>query len=303
MQLNETTLAVLKNFATIQPNIVLSEGAVVKTIAEAKNVMAVANLDQSFDKSVGIYNLDEFLAVLGLVDAPELAFGDDFVTVADSTGRSSIKYFYSDASILTSPAKDIPMPEAEVTFTLDAGTLNRVRRAAAALGHEKMTITAAWRFYAFVVGFFLCLVDFILDAQGVHLVNAIQNQFFHRIQFAGQGHLVGGTHPNIVQKVFVISLCQTLVGFQKLTHQGFAFFHWPIAGVQIWMVKLGQISKGGLDFVLRNLASSISEPKHCVGGSPWTRVATGEGRTVPLLILLPCWKGIPMIDHFLSGRT
>lgn len=143
MQLNENTLAVLKNFATIQPNIVLSEGAVVKTIAEAKNVMAVANLDQSFDKSVGIYNLDEFLAVLGLVDAPELSFGDDFVTVADSSGRSSVKYFYSDTSILTSPAKDIPMPEAEVTFTLDAGTLNRVRRAAAALGHEKMTITAA----------------------------------------------------------------------------------------------------------------------------------------------------------------
>ena len=142
MQLTDTTLAVLKNFATIQPNVVLNEGNVVKTIAEAKNVMAVANLDQSFDKSVGIYNLDEFLSVLGLVDSPELTFGDEFVKVSDSTGRSSVKYFYSDASILTSPAKDIPMPEAEVRFTLDEATLNRVRRAAAALGHEKMTITA-----------------------------------------------------------------------------------------------------------------------------------------------------------------
>lgn len=142
MQLTDTTMAVLKNFATIQPNVVLNEGNVVKTIAEAKNVMAVANLDQSFDKSVGIYNLDEFLSVLGLVDSPELSFGDEFVKVSDSTGRSSVKYFYSDASILTSPAKDIPMPEAEVRFTLDEATLNRVRRAAAALGHEKMTITA-----------------------------------------------------------------------------------------------------------------------------------------------------------------
>ena len=142
MQLTDNTLAVLKNFATIQPNVVLNEGNVVKTIAEAKNVMAVANLDQSFDKTVGIYNLDEFLSVLGLVDSPELAFGDEFVKVSDSTGRSSVKYFYSDASILTSPAKDIPMPEAEVRFTLDEATLNRVRRAAAALGHEKMTITA-----------------------------------------------------------------------------------------------------------------------------------------------------------------
>jgi hypothetical protein len=142
MQLNDNTMAVLKNFASIQPNIVLSEGNTVKTIAEAKNVMAVAKLDQEFSSTVGIYNLDEFLAVLGLVDTPELAFGDEFVTVSDSTGRSSVKYFYSDQSILTSPAKDIPMPDAEVKFTLDLATLNKVRRAAGALGHEKMTITA-----------------------------------------------------------------------------------------------------------------------------------------------------------------
>ena len=142
MQLNDETLAVLKNFASIQPNVVLNEGNVVKTIAEAKNVMAVATLGQTFDKSVGIYNLDEFLSVLGLVDDPDLAFHDDFVTVQSGSGRSNVKYFYSDPSILTSPAKDIPMPEAEVKFTLDEATLNKIRRAAGALGHEKMTITA-----------------------------------------------------------------------------------------------------------------------------------------------------------------
>ena len=141
MQLNDNTLAILKNFASIQPNIILSEGNVVKTIAEAKNVMSVATLDQSFDKEVGIYNLDEFLAVLGLVDTPDLKFGDDFVTVADSNGRSKVKYFYSDPGVLTFPAKDIPMPDAEVTFDLDDATLTRIRKAAAALGHEKMTIT------------------------------------------------------------------------------------------------------------------------------------------------------------------
>jgi len=142
MQLSDTTLAVLKNFASIQPNVVLNEGNVVKTIAEAKNVMAVATLDQSFDKEVGIYNLDEFLSVLGLVDSPDLNFHDDFVTVQSGAGRSQVKYFYSDPSILTSPAKDIPMPEAEVKFTLDEATFKKVLRAAGALGHEKMTITA-----------------------------------------------------------------------------------------------------------------------------------------------------------------
>lgn len=142
MQLSDNTLAVLKNFASIQPNVVLNEGNVVKTIAEAKNVMAVATLDQSFDKEVGIYNLDEFLSVLGLVDSPDLNFHDDFVTVQSSAGRSQVKYFYSDTSILTSPAKDIPMPDAEVNFTLSEETLKKILRAAGALGHEKMTITA-----------------------------------------------------------------------------------------------------------------------------------------------------------------
>ena len=143
MKLNDSTMAVLKNFATIQPNIILTEGNVIRTIAEAKNVMAVANLEQSFDKTVGIYELDQFLAVLGLVDDPDLEFNDEFVTVQSGAGLSSVKYFYSDANILTSPTKDIPMPEAEVKFTLSESTLNRVRRAAAALSHEKMTITAS----------------------------------------------------------------------------------------------------------------------------------------------------------------
>ena len=140
MQLNDNTLAVLKNFATIQPNIILSEGNVVKTIAEAKNVMSVATLDQTFDKDVGIYNLDEFLAVLGLVDTPELDFGDDYVTIKDSSGRSKVKYFYSDPDMLTSPSKDINLPEFEVKFVLDNGTLGRIKRAAQALGHNEISI-------------------------------------------------------------------------------------------------------------------------------------------------------------------
>ena len=142
MQLNETTMEVLKNFASIQKNLLITEGDTVKTIADAKNVMAVAKLNQSFDRSFGIYDVDQFLSALGLVDDPTLDLGDRYVTVKDSSGRSSVKYFYSDADILTTVSKDIPMPESEVRFKLDEATLGRVRRAAGTLGHEKMTITA-----------------------------------------------------------------------------------------------------------------------------------------------------------------
>lgn len=142
MKLTENTMSVLKNFASIQRNIVLCEGDVVKTIAETKNVMAVAKLDQSFDKQVGLYDLEEFLNLIGLVDTCDLEWREEFVKLSDASGRSSVKYFYSDPDILTAPPKDINIPECEVKFELDDSTLSRIRRAASALGHEKVSITA-----------------------------------------------------------------------------------------------------------------------------------------------------------------
>ena len=43
--------------------------------------------------------------------------------------------------MLTSPGKTINMPEAEVNFVLDTDTLSKVKRAAAALGHDEISIT------------------------------------------------------------------------------------------------------------------------------------------------------------------
>ena len=142
MELTEKALTVLKNFATINPNIVLTQGNTIKTISEAKNVLATASLDVEFPKTVGIYDLNEFLSVLSLIDSPLLSFSDDnYVKISDLSLRTQVKYFYSDISMLTVPSKDIIMPEAEVTFTLDRDTLSRVKRAASVLGHTEMSLS------------------------------------------------------------------------------------------------------------------------------------------------------------------
>ena len=144
MELSEKALTVLKNFATINPNIVLTQGNTIKTISEAKNVLATASLDVKFPKTVGIYDLNEFISVLSLIDSPLLSFSDDnYVKISDLSLRTQVKYFYSDISMLTVPSKDIIMPEAEVTFTLDRDTLSRVKRAASVLGHTEMSLSVA----------------------------------------------------------------------------------------------------------------------------------------------------------------
>jgi len=141
MELNENTLNVLKNFSTINPNLIINEGGKLKTVSESKTILAEANLDQMFPKQFGIYDVGEFLSVLNLVDGPRLRFEDTHVVIGDRTGRAFIKYWYCAPEMLTTPQKDITMPECELTFQLDEDTLNKIKKASSVLGHGQVSIS------------------------------------------------------------------------------------------------------------------------------------------------------------------
>ncbi len=140
MELNDGTLSVLKNFSGINQNILIKQGSTLRTISEARTVLARASVKEQFPKNFGIYDLNEFIGVLSLVDTPRLKFDDNYVTIGDSTGRSKVKYFFSAEEMLTTPQKDITMPDADVKFVLTNDTLNKLKRAAAALGHSEVSI-------------------------------------------------------------------------------------------------------------------------------------------------------------------
>lgn len=142
MKVSELTLQTLKNFATINPNFVAKGGTSVSTIAEAKNIIANAEVDIDLPSEFAIYDLNEFLGVLGLVDEPQITFNGKSCTISDSSGRSSIEYYFSDPDMLTKSEKELIMPEAEITFDLDQATLGRIKRASGALGHENVRVTS-----------------------------------------------------------------------------------------------------------------------------------------------------------------
>lgn len=140
MELSSRTIDILRNFASINPNIVVSQGNTLKTMSIAKNLVAKAVIEESFPTTFGIYDLSEFLSVIGLVDNPTIDFGDNNVSVRDGSGLSSVRYFYSDPEMLTSPKKDIVMPSTDVQFLLTNETLGKIKRAASALGHDEINI-------------------------------------------------------------------------------------------------------------------------------------------------------------------
>jgi hypothetical protein len=146
MQLSETTMAVLKNYAAINSNIMISEGNTLMTIAEAKNILSSATINETFSQNLAIYDLNEFLGVMGLVDEPRLAFEEQSVTINDSTGRSKVRYYFTNPEMVTTPSQKMidnarGMNDHEITFTLSQEDLNKLKKASSALGHTSMRIS------------------------------------------------------------------------------------------------------------------------------------------------------------------
>ena len=145
MNISENTMQILKNYSSINPNFIARKGNTITTISEAKNILSSCSVEEEFNQDVGIYDLNEFLNVLSLVDQPKLDMEEKWVTISDQTGRSKIKYFFTDPEMLTSPTEKMiqnagNMESFEISFTLDNDTLNKVKRAASALGHTSMKV-------------------------------------------------------------------------------------------------------------------------------------------------------------------
>lgn len=141
MKLSNDTIEVLKNFAGINANIVFRGGNKISTMSTARTILATAEVEESFpEQELGIYDLNEFLGVIGMFDEPELEYSQDFKSVKVSKGRSSVKYFFSDPSILISPSKPLVMPAPEVTFTLTQANISALKKAASTLGVESVVV-------------------------------------------------------------------------------------------------------------------------------------------------------------------
>ena len=141
MKLSEHTVEVLKNFATINQNLVIKEGSTLTTMSAMKNIVAKADVEESFDKEVAIYDVNEFLASISLFTSPVLEFNDGFVTIKEENSpKNSLKYFYSDPSVVTSPNKTITMPSKEVSFKLGGEDLNKLKRAAGVIGAPDLVL-------------------------------------------------------------------------------------------------------------------------------------------------------------------
>ena len=132
MKLSKTTIEILKNFSTINSNILVEPGNIIKTISPVKNVMAQATVTEDFGCQFGIWDLNKLLGTISLFKDPEFFFEEKYVTIVGSNG-TKVTYYYSEPKLLTTINKTITMPESVVSFDLISKDFAELQKAASVL--------------------------------------------------------------------------------------------------------------------------------------------------------------------------
>ena len=141
MKLSDNTKMVLRNFATINQNLVIKEGSELLTMSAMKNIVAKAEVEETFPKEIAIYDLNEFLASISLFVVPVLEFEEQYLIIKEEDQpHKKLKYFYSDPSVVQTPSKTISMPSEEVSFELKIEKLLEMKKAAGVISSPDMVL-------------------------------------------------------------------------------------------------------------------------------------------------------------------
>ena len=132
MYLSTETVALLKNFSTINQSILIKEGKKIRSMSVMKNILVEAEIDEEFTRDVAIYDLNQFLNCLSLVPGAEINLEENSIVITD--GTNSVDYRYSDPSVIAAPPdKELKLPSEDVSVVLTEDHLETVKKAAAVL--------------------------------------------------------------------------------------------------------------------------------------------------------------------------
>ncbi len=129
MKISDKTLALLKNFSTINQSLYFKCGNKIRTISVLKNIFAEATISEDIPKDFGIYDLSQFLSGISLHNNPEIIFDGSSYLVIKGGGHTT-KYYFSDPSVIVSPPdKSLELPTQDVCFTLSSEQLDKLLKA------------------------------------------------------------------------------------------------------------------------------------------------------------------------------
>lgn len=127
MKFTPKTVQILKNFASINSNIVIKKGDVIGTTSESYTIVSKAKTDQTFDHIIPIFDLNRFLGALSLFNDPEIQIHSSYMTIKNS--EKELNYVFADPKTIRQPPDGFNLPPVVVEFTLTASVFSDIMKA------------------------------------------------------------------------------------------------------------------------------------------------------------------------------
>jgi hypothetical protein len=144
MKITEQTLKILKNFAGINPSILIRKGSMIATQSIAGNILAETQVEEEFPCEFALYDLVEFLNTLKLFNAPILDFNNanlNYMNICEEDDLSfKVRYTFGKKNHIIYPERRPLMESNDVMFDLDLPTLDSIMKAANVMQLPNMMI-------------------------------------------------------------------------------------------------------------------------------------------------------------------
>lgn len=138
--MKKQTIDILKNFAGINTGILIKKGNRLETVSGEKNILASVSVEDTFPVEHAIYNLNEFLSVLSLLNVPSLEYGKDSVVL--SSGGTKVRYVYSSPTTVVSPPDiDLSVKDPILSFDLTDTQLAQILKASSVMQLPDLLLT------------------------------------------------------------------------------------------------------------------------------------------------------------------
>lgn len=151
MKISKSTINILKNFAGIKSSILLEAGSVIKTKTLQNTLMVTATIEETLPLDFAVYDLNEFLNVIGLFQDPDLEFSDSYVKITQD--KNSIKYYAADRGLIEKdhPTKQVNFPEPDISFDLTADILSQIKKISSTINAPDLSFIGVDGVLKFVV--------------------------------------------------------------------------------------------------------------------------------------------------------
>jgi len=141
-ELNDTTVEILKNFASINNEVVFKAGTLQRACNHTRNFIADVELPEALPRECALYELNRLLGIIDTCKTntlPTINFGTSSLVVTHDHGSVTIPYAHTDV-VVAPPSVQFHMKKPIATFDVPLSLWTRIKRTAAVLQTTSMHI-------------------------------------------------------------------------------------------------------------------------------------------------------------------